>query len=390
MNRIAFFGGSFSPFTYGHLAVVCEALAVCDKLIIGVGINPDKKEVFTADERIKMIKSSLNDFVKMVAQGKILDREYTVQEICAAELLTQKRDVVQVVSYEGLTIDAAYKYGANIIIRGKRNTADHDEEVRLEDVNRRLCKIRGYDMSFMLFKTPYVFQYVSSTTVRNLMAMGEYIVAQDYVTPSVHNKLSEKYLAQEYAKLVDCSVGFNELCDSFYENDYHNFSHIAYCLNMLKMAEIAQDEKLDATLLKALKLAIFWHDRCEDVKTSANDAECFLKEHVESNICEMVKSLIMATDHAKNSELDELEALICDLDLAILGDEENYRLYMWKIREECKRIYTTNELIDGRKKFLLSMIGKEIFRLTYFKKRFEDSAKRNMMKELVYWNNFFE
>ena len=159
---------------------------------------------------------------------------------------------------------------------------------------------------------------------------------------------------------------------------------------MLKMVEIAQEEKLDATLLKALKLAIFWHDRCDDVKTSANDAECFLKEHVESNICEMVKSIIMVTDHSKNYDADDLTALMSDLDLAILGDEKNYRLYMWKIYQECKRIYTTYEYVDGRKKFLSSMIGKEIYKSSYFQKRFEESAKRNVMKELVCWNNFVE
>ena len=59
MTRIAFYSGSFDPLTNGHLDVVLRASALCDRLVIGVGTNPNKAGLFTVEERLALIRDRL-------------------------------------------------------------------------------------------------------------------------------------------------------------------------------------------------------------------------------------------------------------------------------------------------------------------------------------------
>ena len=55
MTRVGFFSGSFDPMTNGHLDVIGHAAALCDRLVVGVGSNPNKAALFTVEERLKLI-----------------------------------------------------------------------------------------------------------------------------------------------------------------------------------------------------------------------------------------------------------------------------------------------------------------------------------------------
>src|SRR5271155_1012819 len=107
MFRIAFYSGSFDPPTNGHLDVVAHAAALCDRLVVGVGTNPNKEGLFTTEERLQLIRD---------AAGPELERRG-----CELEL----------VAFSGLAVEAARAAGATIIVRGLRDSTDFDYEMQM-------------------------------------------------------------------------------------------------------------------------------------------------------------------------------------------------------------------------------------------------------------------
>ena len=107
--RTALFPGSFDPFTAGHEAIVRRALALFDKIYIAVGVNTDKKYMFSIEERLKIIRNFFPD---------------------------DKR--IETVSYSGMTVDLCHQLNTRFIIRGIRNAADLDYEQTIAAVNQTL------------------------------------------------------------------------------------------------------------------------------------------------------------------------------------------------------------------------------------------------------------
>lgn len=104
---IALFPGSFDPFTTGHEAILRRVLPLFDKVVVAVGVNSDKKYMFTVEERMARIREMLND--------------------CPT---------VEVTSYCGMTVDLCHRLGAKVIIRGIRTAKDFDYEQTIAAVNR--------------------------------------------------------------------------------------------------------------------------------------------------------------------------------------------------------------------------------------------------------------
>ena len=139
--RKAIFPGSFDPFTLGHLDILKRSLSLFDKIIVGVGRNNQKKTMFSENERINFIKNSFKDESR-----------------------------VEVMSYQGLTIDFCKKVGANFIVRGIRNNGDFEFEKAIARTNRRISKI---ETVFLL--TSAKTSFISSSIVRELILNnGEY------------------------------------------------------------------------------------------------------------------------------------------------------------------------------------------------------------------------
>ena len=107
--RTALFPGSFDPFTAGHEAIVRRALALFDTIYIAVGVNTDKKYMFSIEERLKIIRNFFPD---------------------------DKR--IEPVSYSGMTVDFCHQLNIRFIIRGIRNAADLDYEQTIAAVNQTL------------------------------------------------------------------------------------------------------------------------------------------------------------------------------------------------------------------------------------------------------------
>jgi len=133
--RKAFFPGSFDPFTLGHLDVIKRGVDLFDELIIGIGINADKKYMFSLEQRKKFIEDSFLDNPK-----------------------------VKVVTYKGLTVDYCVKNNIDFILRGLRNPADFEFEKAIAHTNRDLEKI---ETVFLL--TAAATSYISSSIVRDVI-----------------------------------------------------------------------------------------------------------------------------------------------------------------------------------------------------------------------------
>ena len=106
-TKVAVFPGQFDPITNGHLDVIRRGVTLFDELIVAVGINPDKRELFTLDERMEIIQSLLKD-----TPG------------------------VRVEQYTGLTVDFVRRCGAIAILRGIRDVSDIRFEFQLAMANR--------------------------------------------------------------------------------------------------------------------------------------------------------------------------------------------------------------------------------------------------------------
>lgn len=135
---IAFYAGSFDPFTIGHKSIVDRALPLFDKVVIGVGINTSKRPWQPLEERLEAIRR-----------------------------LYHHTDRVEVITYSDLTVDAATRAGASVLLRGVRSCADFEYEKNIADANRN---ISGMESVFILALPDLA--CVSSSLVRELAAFG--------------------------------------------------------------------------------------------------------------------------------------------------------------------------------------------------------------------------
>ncbi len=131
----AVFPGSFDPFTLGHLDIITRGVTLFDELIIAIGVNSDKKYMFSLAQRKKFIEDSF------IGNPKI-----------------------KVVTYEGLTVDFCKKNAVEFILRGLRNPADFEFEKSIAHTNRDLAPI---ETVFLL--TAASTSYISSSIVREVI-----------------------------------------------------------------------------------------------------------------------------------------------------------------------------------------------------------------------------
>ncbi len=148
----AIFPGSFDPITLGHFDIIKRGVSLFDEIIVAIGINAEKKYMFSLEERMHFIKETFKNEPK-----------------------------VRVISYEGLTIDLCKKENAEFILRGLRNPADFEFEKAIAHTNRKLSKI---ETVFLL--TASNTSFISSSIVRDVIRNGgDYTIL---VPPSVSLK----------------------------------------------------------------------------------------------------------------------------------------------------------------------------------------------------------
>ncbi|MFP9114234.1 pantetheine-phosphate adenylyltransferase [Flavobacterium sp. RHBU_3] len=136
--KVAVFPGSFDPITLGHYDIIKRGSTLFDKIIIAIGVNAEKKYMFPLEERKRFIEEAFKD-----------------------------EPNIEVITYEGLTIDLCKKVGAKFILRGLRNPADFEFEKAIAHTNRQLSKI---ETVFLL--TAAKTSYISSSIVRDVLRNG--------------------------------------------------------------------------------------------------------------------------------------------------------------------------------------------------------------------------
>ena len=144
MARTAFYSGSFDPITNGHLDVIASAAALCDRLVVGVGTNPNKAGLFSTEERLAMIRAA------------------------AAPLIAQKGGALDVIAFSGLAIEAARAARASLIVRGLRDSTDFDFEMQMAGMNGAMAP--EIHTVFLPASSPV--RPITATLVRQVAAMG--------------------------------------------------------------------------------------------------------------------------------------------------------------------------------------------------------------------------
>lgn len=139
--RRAIFPGSFDPLTLGHHDIISRGALLFDEVIVAIGVNANKKYMFSLEQRIAFIQNAFKDTTN-----------------------------IKVVSYSGLTVDFCKEIKSQFILRGLRNPADFEFEKAIAHTNKKLT---GIDTIFLL--TDASTSFISSSIVRDVIKnKGDY------------------------------------------------------------------------------------------------------------------------------------------------------------------------------------------------------------------------
>ena len=158
MERIAIYPGSFDPVTNGHVDIVQRGKKLFDQIIVAILHNPQKKALFSLEERIRMLKESMKDI-----EGISFD------------------------VFDGLLVDYAKSRGAHAILRGMRAVSDFEYEFQLALMNRKLNR----DVQTVFLMTGLRWIFTSSSIIKEAARFGGDV--SDMVPPIVNQKIKAKF-----------------------------------------------------------------------------------------------------------------------------------------------------------------------------------------------------
>lgn len=156
--RIAVYPGSFDPVTLGHIDIISRSSMLFDKLIVGVLNNSSKNPLFSAEERVNMIKDAIREYPN-----------------------------VEVQSFDGLLVDFARMCHATAVVRGLRAVTDFEYELQMAQTNHIIAP----DIDTIFLTTNLNYAYLSSSVVKEVARYGGDI--SKFVTPQVRDRVLDKY-----------------------------------------------------------------------------------------------------------------------------------------------------------------------------------------------------
>ncbi len=139
MKKIALYPGSFDPITLGHVDIVLESIKLFDKVVIGIGNNDSKNQLFNKEERIKFINS----------------------------IFFKNKNII-IKSYNGLTVDFCKKIDARFIVRGIRDINDFEYEKKISTLNKKIKD----DITTLFFFPKLEHSTISSSIVKEIIKKG--------------------------------------------------------------------------------------------------------------------------------------------------------------------------------------------------------------------------
>lgn len=164
--RIGLYPGTFDPVTLGHVDIIQRAMALVDRLVIGVAINRDKSPLFSLEDRVSMVRAEC-DAITAKTGGEIV-----------------------VHPFENLLIDCARDVGATVIVRGLRAVADFEYEFQMVGMNRALDA--SIETVFLMADARR--QAIASKLVKEIARLGGDI--SKFVTPPVAQALQRRFAPQ--------------------------------------------------------------------------------------------------------------------------------------------------------------------------------------------------
>jgi pantetheine-phosphate adenylyltransferase len=161
--RIGLYPGTFDPITLGHTDIIQRAMALVDRLVIGVAINRDKGPLFSLEERVAMVRAE------------------------CAPIVAKTGGEIVVHPFENLLIDCARDVGATVIVRGLRAVADFEYEFQMVGMNRAMDDT--VETVFLMADARR--QAIASKLVKEIARLGGDV--SKFVTPDVRQALHEKF-----------------------------------------------------------------------------------------------------------------------------------------------------------------------------------------------------
>ena len=161
-RKIAIVPGSFDPITYGHIDIIKRSAQLFDEVIVAILVNPDKKYLFTLEEREEMINETIKDF-----------------------------NNVKVDSFSGLLVNYAKKVNSTVIVRGLRAVSDFEYEMQLTFMNKALDD--NIETFYMMANKQYSF--ISSSIVKGVSGFGADL--SKFVPKHVEERLEKKVKERE-------------------------------------------------------------------------------------------------------------------------------------------------------------------------------------------------
>jgi pantetheine-phosphate adenylyltransferase len=144
MIRVALYAGSFDPLTNGHVDIVESAGALCDELVVAIGVHPGKTPMLGVAERAGL-----------------------VEQVCGG-LLLARACKLSVRSFSGLVVEAAREAGASLMLRGLRDNTDLDAEMRMVAMNATMAP----EIKTVFFAASPAVRHISATLVRQIAGFG--------------------------------------------------------------------------------------------------------------------------------------------------------------------------------------------------------------------------
>ena len=163
MPRTALYAGSFDPVTNGHLDVVRHAVRLCDRLVLAIGLHPGKAPLFSADERLELLRKT------------------------CAPIASKAHCKLSYVTFSGLVVDAAHEANAGVLVRGLRDGTDLDYEMQMAGMNAAMAP----DVLTVFLPASPMVRPITATLVRQIAGMGGDVSA--FVPAPVVARLKTKF-----------------------------------------------------------------------------------------------------------------------------------------------------------------------------------------------------